>query len=80
MPGRRSRSGPGRVSAEPAPAAAWCGERGDRSHSSGGVGHNDADPAALTTATIASIQVGLLVTQVRRDPRQLRIALRVRTV
>jgi TetR/AcrR family transcriptional regulator, transcriptional repressor for nem operon len=35
----------------------------------------DADPAALTTATMASIQVGLLVTQVRRDPRQLRIAL-----
>ena len=35
----------------------------------------DADPAALTTATMASIQGGLLVTQVRRDPRQLRIAL-----
>ncbi len=35
----------------------------------------DADPAALTTATMASIQVGLLVTPVRRDPRQLRIAL-----
>ena len=35
----------------------------------------DADPAALTTATMASIQVGLLVTQVRRDTRQLRIAL-----
>jgi hypothetical protein len=34
----------------------------------------DADPAALTTATMASIQGGLLVTQVRRDPRQLRIA------
>lgn len=35
----------------------------------------DADPAALTTATMASIQGGLLLTQVRRDPRQLRIAL-----
>jgi hypothetical protein len=35
----------------------------------------DADPAALTTATMASIHGGLLVTQVRRDPRQLRIAL-----
>ena len=37
--------------------------------------HKDANPAALTTATMASIQGGLLVTQVRRDPRQLRIAL-----
>ena len=36
---------------------------------------NDADPAALATATMASIQGGLLLTQVRRDPRQLRIAL-----
>lgn len=35
----------------------------------------DADPAALATATMASIQGGLLLTQVRRDPRQLRIAL-----
>ena len=35
----------------------------------------DADPAALATATMASIQVGLLLTQVRRDPHQLRIAL-----
>jgi hypothetical protein len=35
----------------------------------------DADPAVLTTATMASIQGGLLLTQVRRDPRQLRIAL-----
>jgi AcrR family transcriptional regulator len=34
-----------------------------------------ADPAALATATMASIQGGLLLTQVRRDPRQLRIAL-----
>jgi len=35
----------------------------------------DADLAALATATMASIQGGLLLTQVRRDPRQLRIAL-----
>ena len=34
-----------------------------------------ADPAALATATMASLQGGLLLTQVRRDPRQLRIAL-----
>jgi TetR/AcrR family transcriptional repressor of nem operon len=35
----------------------------------------DSDPAALATATMAGIQGGLLLTQVRRDPRQLRIAL-----
>jgi TetR/AcrR family transcriptional regulator, transcriptional repressor for nem operon len=35
----------------------------------------DADPAALATATMASIEGGLLLTQVRRDPHQLRIAL-----
>ncbi len=35
----------------------------------------DADPAVLATATMASIQGGLLLTQVRRDPNQLRIAL-----
>ena len=35
----------------------------------------DADPADLAIATMASIQGGLLLTQVRRDPRQLRIAL-----
>jgi len=35
----------------------------------------DADPAALATATMASIQGGLLLTQVRRDPNQLRISL-----
>jgi TetR/AcrR family transcriptional regulator, transcriptional repressor for nem operon len=34
-----------------------------------------ADPAALATATMASIQGGLLLTQVRRDPHQLRTAL-----
>jgi len=36
---------------------------------------NDTDPAALATATMASIQGGLLLTQVRRDPDQLRTAL-----
>jgi TetR/AcrR family transcriptional repressor of nem operon len=36
---------------------------------------DDADPAELATATMASIQGGLLLTQVRRDPRQLLIAL-----
>ncbi len=35
----------------------------------------DADPAVLATATMASLQGGLLLTQVRRDPRQLRVAL-----
>jgi TetR/AcrR family transcriptional repressor of nem operon len=35
----------------------------------------DADPAMLATATMASIQGGLLLTQIRRDPLQLRIAL-----
>jgi TetR/AcrR family transcriptional repressor of nem operon len=34
-----------------------------------------ADPSALATATMASIQGGLLLTQIRRDPRQLRSAL-----
>ena len=36
---------------------------------------SDADPAALATATMASLQGGLLLTQVRRDPGQLRLAL-----
>jgi TetR/AcrR family transcriptional repressor of nem operon len=36
---------------------------------------DDADPAELASATMASIQGGLLLTQVRRDPGQLRIAL-----
>jgi AcrR family transcriptional regulator len=34
-----------------------------------------ADPATLATATLAAIQGGLLLTQTRRDPQQLRIAL-----
>jgi hypothetical protein len=35
----------------------------------------DSDPAALATAIMASIQGGLILTQIRRDPDQLRIAL-----
>jgi TetR/AcrR family transcriptional regulator, transcriptional repressor for nem operon len=34
-----------------------------------------ADPAGLATATLAAIQGGLVLTQTRRDPQQLRIAL-----
>ena len=34
-----------------------------------------ADPVRLATATLASIQGGLVLTQTRRDPQQLRIAL-----
>lgn len=40
-----------------------------------GVLREDADASELTTATMASVQGGLLLTQVRRDPRQLRTAL-----
>lgn len=35
----------------------------------------DADPGRLATATLASIQGGLVLTQTRRDPEQLHIAL-----
>src|SRR3984893_170687 len=41
----------------------------------GGKLRKDAHPTSLATATMASIQGGLLLTQVRRDPHQLRIAL-----
>ena len=34
-----------------------------------------ANPARLTTATLAAIQGGLVLTQTRRAPQQLRIAL-----
>jgi TetR/AcrR family transcriptional regulator, transcriptional repressor for nem operon len=34
-----------------------------------------ADPSTLATATLAAIQGGLVLTQTRRDPQQLRIAL-----
>lgn len=40
-----------------------------------GLLREDAAPAALATATMASVQGGLVLTQVRRDPEQLRIAL-----
>ena len=33
-----------------------------------------ADPAALATQTLAILQGGLLLTQVRRDPGQMRVA------
>jgi TetR/AcrR family transcriptional regulator, transcriptional repressor for nem operon len=35
----------------------------------------NAEPARLATATLAAIQGGLVLTQTRRDPQQLRIAL-----
>jgi AcrR family transcriptional regulator len=35
----------------------------------------NADPSRLATATLAAIQGGLVLTQTRRDPQQLRIAL-----
>jgi hypothetical protein len=35
----------------------------------------DANPGRLATATMASLQGGLLLTQARRDPGQLRVAL-----
>lgn len=37
--------------------------------------HGDADPERLATATMASLQGGLLLSQVHRNPGQLRIAL-----
>jgi TetR/AcrR family transcriptional repressor of nem operon len=35
---------------------------------------HDADPSTLATQTLSTLQGGLLLTQVRRDPSQLRIA------
>jgi TetR/AcrR family transcriptional regulator, transcriptional repressor for nem operon len=37
--------------------------------------HSSADPGALAQNTLAAVQGGLLLTQVRRDPNQLRSAL-----
>jgi AcrR family transcriptional regulator len=37
--------------------------------------HRHADPARLATATLAAIEGGLVLTQTRRDPNQLRVAL-----
>ena len=34
-----------------------------------------SDPARLATATLAAIRGGLVLTQTRRDPDQLRVAL-----
>jgi hypothetical protein len=34
----------------------------------------DADPALLANQTLAALQGGLLLTQVRRDPNQMRAA------
>jgi len=41
----------------------------------GGFLVSGADPSQLATATMALLQGGLLLAQVRRDPDQLRIAL-----
>jgi len=41
----------------------------------GGAVRADADPGVLATATLAMIEGGLVLTQTRRDPRQMRIAL-----
>ena len=46
----------------------------DKMRASGKLRRN-ADPARLATATLAAIQGGLVLTQTRRDPQQLRIAL-----
>jgi AcrR family transcriptional regulator len=46
----------------------------EQMHDQGKLRRN-ADPARLATATLAAIQGGLVLTQTRRDPRQLRIAL-----
>jgi TetR/AcrR family transcriptional repressor of nem operon len=48
---------------------------GLRQMQAGGQLMRGADPARLATATLAAIQGGLVLTQTRRDPQQLRIAL-----
>jgi TetR/AcrR family transcriptional repressor of nem operon len=57
--------------------ARWEGLLGDglRSMQARGKLDRRADPGELATATMAAIQGGLLLTQTRRDPRQLAIAL-----
>ncbi|MBC7460944.1 MAG: TetR/AcrR family transcriptional regulator [Thermoleophilia bacterium] len=50
-------------------------ERGLTSMRAAGLLVGDAQPRELSIATMASIQGGLVLTQVRRDPEQLRIAL-----
>jgi TetR/AcrR family transcriptional regulator, transcriptional repressor for nem operon len=49
--------------------------RGLESMRAAGKLRRGADPTRLATATLASIQGGLVLTQTRRDPQQLRIAL-----
>jgi AcrR family transcriptional regulator len=49
--------------------------RGLETMKAGGKLRRAADPARLATATLAAIQGGLVLTQTRRDPEQLRIAL-----
>jgi TetR/AcrR family transcriptional regulator, transcriptional repressor for nem operon len=49
--------------------------RGLETMRSSGKLRRTADPARLATATLAAIQGGLVLTQTRRDPQQLRIAL-----
>ena len=51
-----------------------CGKGFDRCRRNGKL-RRSADPARLATATLAAIQGGLVLTQTRRDPQQLRIAL-----
>jgi TetR/AcrR family transcriptional regulator, transcriptional repressor for nem operon len=57
--------------------ARWEAHLGDglRTMQDQGKLHRDADPERLATATMAAIQGGLLLTQARRDPGQLAIAL-----
>jgi AcrR family transcriptional regulator len=57
--------------------ARWEAVLGDglRSMQARGKLDQSADPAELATATMAAIQGGLLLTQTRREPRQLAIAL-----
>ncbi len=48
---------------------------GLRRMQAGGELRPDTDPERLATATMASLQGGLLLSQVRRNPGQLRVAL-----
>lgn len=50
-------------------------ERGLTAMHADGLIAAEASPRELTTATMASIQGGLVLTQLRRDPEQLRVAL-----
>jgi TetR/AcrR family transcriptional regulator, transcriptional repressor for nem operon len=50
-------------------------QQGLRQMQASGKLRRNADPARLATATMAAIQGGLVLTQTRRDPQQLRIVL-----